>query len=272
MSKKTLRIILFTVLCIIACISAFGVYIKISQGSVIKTYTSNVAKSNEDIDKNIAKVEKYNERIKNAQQGVFNQTIKEGEYEELFSENNGMIGIVNVPKIGLRLPIYHGTEESELIKGVGHVDYTALPIDTVGTRSMLTGHNGVPGTDMLFTRLDEIVKGDVFTTQVGNQVYHYTVTQIHVLTPEETEEFARQNPLDTSEVVLMTCTPYGINSHRLLLVGEFVKKSSYSEAADIVEDQKFSIGKETLIIIGLTIIVSSMLAYSYIEEKESDEK
>ena len=140
-----------------------------------------------------------------------------------------MIGVLTIPKIDVRLPIYHGTDDATLDKGVGHVSDTAFPMDTEGTKSVLTGHNGMPGADMLFTRLDETTIGDEFVIQIGDMGYHYKVKQMIVITPEEAEEYAQEpiNESDPANVTLITCTPYGINTHRLLVIGEFVEKLGF---------------------------------------------
>jgi|GEM_PF-7023273 len=174
-----------------------------------------------------------------------------------------MIGVLTIPKIDVRLPIYHGTSEETIAKGVGHVSDTAFPMDTVGTKSVLTGHNGMPGADMLFTRLDETKIGDTFVIQIGDVGYHYVVKQMTVITPEEAEVYAQEpiNSNDPANVTLITCTPYGINSHRLLVIGEFVKKANVEEDKTIIPQTHFSLGKETIVILFVTTMGLGLIAY-----------
>ena len=219
-------------------------------------------------DEDLAKAEDYNRVIQDFLRNRGNSSTVNSlkDYEKIFEKNDGMIGVLTIPKIDVRLPIYHGTDDATLDKGVGHVSDTAFPMDTEGTKSVLTGHNGMPGADMLFTRLDETTIGDEFVIQIGDMGYHYKVKQMIVITPEEAEEYAQEpiNESDPANVTLITCTPYGINTHRLLVIGEFVEKARVSENKDIVPSVGFSIGKETifmLIIIGIGLGIISVVVY-----------
>lgn len=132
-------------------------------------------------------------------------------------EGDGVMGYLSIPKIDLRLPIYHGTDEETLAKGVGHMRQTALPIGGKGLRPVLTGHRGLPNAE-LFTRLDELDKGDTFTIDVLGKTLAYKVVEIKTVLPSQLEELRAIKGRDL--VTLVTCTPYGINTHRLLVTGE----------------------------------------------------
>ena len=128
-----------------------------------------------------------------------------------------VIGWIEIPSIKVQLPIYHGTDEMVLQKGVGHLSGSSLPIGGDSTHCFLAGHRGLPDAE-LFTRLGEVVEGDVFYLHVLKEVLVYEVCEIKVVTPNHTEILSVQPHRDL--VSLITCTPYGINSHRLIVTGE----------------------------------------------------
>lgn len=130
---------------------------------------------------------------------------------------DGVMGVVEIPKLGITLPIYHGTSEEVLRKGVGHVEGSALPVGQKGCHPVLTGHRGLPEAE-LFTRLDEMEVGDYFYLHILDEEFCYKVDQITVILPEEIEELTAYQEHDY--VTLLTCTPYGVNTHRLLVRGE----------------------------------------------------
>ncbi len=129
---------------------------------------------------------------------------------------NGMMGYIEIEKIGIYLPVYHGTGESVLQTGIGHVEGSSLPVGGVGTRAILSGHTGLPSSE-LFSKIDQLKKGDVFELHILGEILTYQVESAVVLLPEEAQkqEIDPQRDLCT----LMTCTPYGINTHRLLVTG-----------------------------------------------------
>ena len=136
-------------------------------------------------------------------------------YDELLAVTDA-IGYIEIPKIGIYIPIYHGISDEVLQKGIGHMPETSLPVGGESTHSVLSGHTGLPAAK-LFTDLDQMKEGDKFYIHVLNQVLAYQVDQIKVVLPHETEDIMIQEGEDY--VTLLTCTPYGINSHRLLVRG-----------------------------------------------------
>ena len=128
----------------------------------------------------------------------------------------GMMGYISIPKLNETIPIYHGTAEEVLQVGVGHVENTSLPVGGESTHAALSGHRGLPHAS-LFTDLDQLQIGDRFYIKILNQTLCYTVDQILTVLPSETEALAIQPGGDY--VTLITCTPYGVNSHRLLVRG-----------------------------------------------------
>ena len=139
-----------------------------------------------------------------------------GEYYDILDFGNGVMGYIQIPKIGVSLPIYHGVSDQTLTKGVGHLPQSAFPIGGEGSHAVLSGHTGLP-TARLFTDLTELEIGDLFYIYVPEQTAAYQVDQIRVVLPSETEDLMAVPGADYC--TLVTCTPYGINSHRLLVRG-----------------------------------------------------
>ena len=137
-------------------------------------------------------------------------------YDKMLNIGGGMMGYITIPKLNLTARILHGTDESVLQVAVGHLKNTSLPVGGESTHAVLSGHRGLP-TAELFTDLDQLTQGDVFYIKVLNKTLCYTVDQILTVLPDETEELAIQQGKDY--VTLVTCTPYGVNSHRLLVRG-----------------------------------------------------
>lgn len=153
------------------------------------------------------------------------QTLDEY-YEALSIGGQNMMGYIKIPKISISIPIYHDATEAQLQKGIGHLRGTSLPIGGVGTHCVLSGHTGVPG-NMLFTDLDKLEIGDKFYLHVLDEVLAYKVDSIKVIEPSDTSEI--QIDPEKDYCTLLTCTPYGINSHRLLVRGE---RTAYTPGED----------------------------------------
>ena len=156
------------------------------------------------------------------------ETSVDARYESLLNmDGSGMMGYIRIPKIKVEIPIYHGTSESVLQAGVGHFWGTSLPVGGESTHTVLTGHRGLP-TKTLFTNMDKLVKGDVFYIKVLDETLAYKVDQILTVLPEETEALSIVPGQDYA--TLVTCTPYAINTHRLLVRGHRIP---YEEAVKI---------------------------------------
>ena len=135
-------------------------------------------------------------------------------YTMVLDTDDGIMGYIEIPKIDVYLPIFHGTGEAELQKGAGHIENTAFPIGGEGNHAVITGHRAMTKAKM-FTDLDKLAEGDVFYVHVLNETLAYQVDQILVVEPEDTTAL---RPVSGEDYVsLVTCTPYGINSHRLLI-------------------------------------------------------
>ena len=142
---------------------------------------------------------------------------------------NPVMATVKVPSADISLPIYHGTETSTLEKGVGHLFGTALPVGGEGTHTVLTGHSGL-GSATMFDHLNRVKVGDVFYIEVLGRHLKYKVTDIRTVLPNETESLNKVAGKDLA--TLITCTPYGINTHRLLVTGERVPMDDQQVAAE----------------------------------------
>lgn len=144
------------------------------------------------------------------------QASRDTVYNSLLETGNGVMASIIIPKISVDLPVYHGTSERVLSQGSGHLYGTSLPVGGPSTHSVLTGHRGLVDA-LMFTRLDEVQKGDYFYIRVMGETLGYQVDRISVITPDDTSQL-RITPGE-DRVTLMTCTPYGVNTHRLLVSG-----------------------------------------------------
>ena len=144
---------------------------------------------------------------------------------------DGIMGYLEIPKLGVELPIFHGTEEETLDRGLGHLLGSSLPVGGTGTHCVITGHSGLAGRRM-FSDLDKLELTDVFYLKVLDETLAYTVIEINTVLPEDTSELAI-NP-QGDDVTLVTCTPYGVNTHRLLVRGARI---SYEMASEMAEEQ-----------------------------------
>ena len=162
-------------------------------------------------------------------------------YEQVLNLNgDGVMGSLEIPKIGVDLPIYHGTSDDALDRGVGHVEATSLPIGGASTHAVLTGHRGLPQAE-LFTRLDELAPGDTFVIDVLGQKLAYRVYATETVLPTELDSLAVHDGRDL--VTLVTCTPYGVNTHRLLVHAE---RTEYTPDMEDAADQGFHLSTDTL--------------------------
>lgn len=157
------------------------------------------------------------------------------EYDSLLSiDNTGMMGYVSIPKVNINLPIYHGMEERVLQSGAGHLEGSSLPVGGPSTNAVITAHTGLPSAK-LFTNIDRLTEGDTFTVRVLKEVLTYEVDEIQVVLPERTDTLLIRPGED--RCMLVTCTPYGINSHRLLVGGHRIPTPPGSEqASNLVEE------------------------------------
>jgi sortase A len=201
--------------------SVSNYYNQLHATKAIQEYSQNLASlSQTQIEQEYENAKAYNESLlDNASR--FHPTDKESEvYNALLTTNGSMMGILTIEKIGVSLPIYHGTSEKVLSSGIGHVEGSSLPIGTKGSHAVLSGHRGLPSAK-LFTDLDLLEIGDTFQISILNETLIYEVDQIEIVEPEQMEELAIDPEQDY--VTLVTCTPYGVNTHRLLVRGHRIE-------------------------------------------------
>lgn len=187
------------------------------QSRAVQTY-NNITSSMSDEQYNLflSQAHAYNEKIASAVDPIPNPQRVPGYYETLDITGTGIMGYVTIDKIGVELPIYHGVDDNVLQIASGHLPGSSLPVGGIGTHTVLSGHRGLPSAK-LFSDLDKLEIGDVFYITVLSEVLTYQVDQIKTVLPHEIDDMA----IDPNEdyCTLFTCTPYGINSHRLLVRG-----------------------------------------------------
>lgn len=191
---------------------------RMHQSRAITAYAEAAASMDDaDYEKVMAAARAYNGELA-ARGGSVTLTEEEkAAYEaQLNITGQGIMGYIDIPKINCYLPVYHGTTEGVLQTSVGHLEGSSLPVGGESTHCVLSGHRGLPSA-RLFTDLDQIITGDMFMVCVLDEVLTYEVDQILVVLPEETEALAIETGKDYC--TLVTCTPYGVNSHRLLVRG-----------------------------------------------------
>jgi len=203
------------------------------QSRAVASYAESVASMNaEEYEKIIRKAEQYNKKL--AESGIL-WTLDEDqkkEYEEQLNiGTSGIMGYIDIPKIDVMLPIYHGIDEAVLQVAIGHIPGTSLPVGGKGSHCVISGHRGLPSA-RLFTDIDKLVEGDTFTITVLNQTLTYEVDQIRTVLPTDLSDLQIEKGKDY--MTLVTCTPYGINTHRLLVRGHRTKNAN-GDAAVIAD-------------------------------------
>ena len=171
----------------------------------------------------------YNDELRTRSNQYILDEEQEKRYHELLNVGGtGIMGYIEIESLGVSLPIYHGTDDTVLQIAVGHLEWTSLPVGGEGTHTVLSGHRGLPSAK-LFTDLDELMVGDTFILRILDEILTYEVDQILIVDPKDTSALATEEGKDYC--TLVTCTPYGVNSHRLLVRGHRVENA---EAAKIV--------------------------------------
>lgn len=167
-----------------------------------------------------------------------NDFLLSDEQQEIYKSlldfgGNGIMGYIEIPMIDVMLPIYHGTKESVLQIAVGHLDWTSLPVGGGGSHCVVSGHRGLPSA-RLFTNLDKLKIGDVFMLHVLNEILTYEIDQILIVEPRDTDPLLIEPGKDLCTMI--TCTPYGINSHRMLVRGHRIESQEEAKVIRITAD------------------------------------
>lgn len=205
------------------------------QSRAIMDYTEAVSSlDQEEYDRIMANARAYNDRwVREGSPGALTAEREADYNSQLNPSGIGIMGTVDIPSINCHLPIYHGTEEAVLQVAVGHIDWSALPIGGEGTHSILSGHRGLPSA-RLFTDIDKLVVGDLFRINVLGETLTYEVDQINIVLPEDTQLLMPVTGEDLC--TLVTCTPYGINTHRLLVRGHRVANEVVDDPGRVTAD------------------------------------
>lgn len=218
------------------------------------------------LDQLLAQAQEYNRQLAGTSTGQAplsddegNPITPESYWDLLNVDSAGMMGYIEIPKLNTTIPIYHGTSEAVLQVGVGHLQNTSLPVGGESTHAALSGHRGLP-TRSLFTDLDQMEAGDRFYIKVLNETLCYTVDQILTVLPHEMDALAIEEGKDY--VTLITCTPYGINSHRLLVRGvrtQYDPQQHESEVAENTSLLNSMPAQYRHLLIGVVVLVAVLL-------------
>jgi len=276
MKRNILFLILFLVgLTIFAYPIVSNVFASKEHYTIINKHDEEIMKMSEaDIADMKAEAETYNEKLINTTVPLedpfaeeTNTTTNTGYFDVL---NIGeSMGSVEIPKIDVKLPIYHGTGEKVLQRGVGHLSNTSLPVGGIGTHSVLTGHRGLPSAKM-FRKLDKLEIGDMFYIKSLGEVMAYEVDHVAIVLPNEVELLAIDEDKEYS--TLITCEPYMINTHRMLVRGKRVPYTPEAEAAEQVKEnpiEKVSSSMTTWIIVVGLIVLCAVAGYLIYKRKRN---
>ena len=205
------------------------------QTRAIATYAENVAKlDNNQYDQRWEEARAYNGALCFRSNPYYLSEEQKAQYESLLDVSGlGVMGYIEIPEIDVSLPIYHGTEESVLQIAVGHLEWSSLPVGGESTHCVLSGHRGLPSAK-LFTNLDKLQTGDIFMLRVLDNVLTYEVDQILIVEPQETGALRIEEGKDYC--TLVTCTPYGINTHRLLVRGHRIDNIEEAKTVRVTAD------------------------------------
>lgn len=257
-------------LCSVPLVSS--IHSGIQQNNMISTYESEVKHTDKSkVKEQIQSAQKYNDMLfqtRGASVGnIDTEILSDKNYESILNlTGKGIMGSIEIPKIGVDLPIYHGTSDDVLSNGVGHLQNSSFPAGGENTRTVLTGHRGLPNAK-LFTRLDELKKDDLFYIHVGNKTLAYQIYKIEIVKKEEAPDvLGIEEGKDLA--TLLTCTPYGINTHRLILTG---KRVPYSEKKKEAIEPEMMSWRE-LLFTALPFLILFLLLIRFILNRRKERK
>jgi len=241
------------------------------QTRAIASYTEEVANIDDDRYAELwSAAREYNLALLDRENGFWLSEERKEEYQSLLNiGGNGIMGYIEIPELKITLPIYHGTGEAVLQIAVGHLDWSSLPVGGSSTHCVLSGHRGLPSA-RLFTDLDKMVEGDLFLLRILDEVLTYEVDRIQIVLPYEMELLTIEEGKDLC--TLVTCTPYGINSHRLLVRGHRVENLEQTQHVRVTADA-ILVDKLTVIPFVLVPILFVMLtALLFVPSKKKNAK
>ncbi|MBQ7715305.1 MAG: class C sortase [Clostridia bacterium] len=191
-------------------------------------------------------------KMSDAERETYEQTLNVG--------GSGMMSYIEIPKIGITLAVYHGTNDEVLTRSIGHIEGSSLPVDGESVHCILSGHRGLPSAK-LFSELDEITDGDTFMIRTLNEVYTYEVDQIRVVEPSDLSELTLVK--GKNYCTLVTCTPYGVNTHRLLVRGHLIETDDSREIMILAEALQIKTTYVALVIAVPVLILLTIVALAF---------
>jgi sortase A len=207
----------------------------VHQSTAIADYTKKVANlSKDDYYKMLDEARQYNEELLKKPFRWKMTEQEKAEYERILDiSGTGIMGYIEIPSINVSLPIYHGTNEGVLQVAIGHLEGSSLPVGGASTHTVVSGHRGLPSAK-LFTDLDKLNQGDKFVIRVLDEVYTYEVDRILIVEPDDISGLAIEDGMDYC--TLVTCTPYAVNTHRLLVRGHRVENEKEAKEIRVTAD------------------------------------
>lgn len=243
------------------------------QARAVASYAEAVANlDREDYDRIIGEAQAYNARL--AETGIIWQLndAQLQEYKSILDINgSGIMGYIDIPKIHITLPIYHGIDDSVLQVAIGHLTGTSLPVGGEGSHCVVSGHRGLPSA-RLFTDLDKIVEGDTWTINVLDRTLTYEADQIRVVEPTDLSNLQIEKGQDYC--TLVTCTPYGINTHRLLVRGHRIPNAQgdANVVADALQIETTYVAAFVAVPILIVLFVAAMVLMGRNSRKKGNDK
>lgn len=249
-----------------------SIYTGVEQNNMLSTYKSEVtATDTQTIEEQVELAHEYNEalfQISNLSVGDMSTDILSDEsYNSILDiTGKGIMGTIEIPKIDVNLPIYHGTDDDVLSNGIGHIQTSSFPVGGINTRTVVSGHRGLPNAK-LFTRLDELKKDDLFYIRVGNKTLAYQIYKIEIVKKEEAPDvLGIEEGKDLATMI--TCTPYGINTHRLIITGKRVPYNPKKKKA--ITPKRMSLRE--IAFTALPFLIVFMLIVRFILNKRKERK
>lgn len=232
------------------------------QSQAIATYADSVENMDEqDYEKLWDAAVGYNQKLFQSGHGLGLKDEEKEEYNELLDvSGTGIMSYIEIPKIKCSLPIYHGTDEGVLQIAVGHIEGSSLPVGGLNTHCVLSGHRGLPSAK-LFSNLDKLEEGDIFMIRTLDQTLTYEVDQIRIVLPDEVDDLKIEEGKDLC--TLVTCTPYGINTHRLLVRGHRVANQEEAEAVRVTADAMQVDNRIVAICIAVPVLVLLLIYVAF---------
>lgn len=274
MKKKITTILLILIfvagLAILAYPTVSDYWNSFHSSRAIMSYADAVSGlSEEEYERLFSEARAYNRRILDRSNPFLPSEEELEEYNQLLNTGgDGIMGYIEIPMINVTIPIYHGTSEGVLQVAVGHLDWTSLPVGGESTHAVLSGHRGLPSAE-LFTRLDRLVVGDEFMINVLNEVLTYEVDQILIVLPEDVS--ALQISEGKDYCTLVTCTPYGINTHRILVRGHRVETQnthSVRVTSDAIQIEPVLIAP----IVAIPLLIAIFAMMFAVDQREWEDK